>query len=193
MFIKFKKVIFVTEKKVKTEIKENIVKIPSGITVKIDLHEIVLEKGSIKQVVPYNHVYVFVEDKDSSIILKPNNKKKKYVSVSNTLKKIINNAIAGFNKQYVCKMQIVYSHFPMTAKVDGKKFIITNFYGEKKPRVVNIVEGVKIDVSGKEVVLSGIDKQKVGQVAGNIESIARLKKKDYRVFDDGIYIVEKAK
>lgn len=182
-----------TEKKVKNEIKENIVEIPSGITVKLDNDNIILEKGSVKQIVPYNHVYVSVENKGSSVILKPNSKKKPFISVSNTLRKIINNAIAGFDKEYVCKMQIVYSHFPMTAKVDGKRFIITNFYGEKKPRVVNVVDGVKIDISGKEVTISGIDKQKVGQVAGNIESIARLKKKDYRVFDDGIYIVEKVK
>jgi large subunit ribosomal protein L6 len=183
----------VTEKKVKNEIKENIVEIPSGITVKIDGNNIILEKGSVVQVVPYNHVYISIENKNNSLVLKPNSKKKPFISVSNTVKKIILNALAGFTKDYICKMQIVYSHFPMTAKVDKKKFIITNFYGEKKPRVVNVPEGVKVDISGKEVTISGKDKQKVGQVAGNIESIARLKQKDYRVFDDGIYIVEKAK
>lgn len=182
-----------TEKKVKNEIKENIVEIPSGITVKIDNDNIILEKGSVKQVVPYNHVYVSIENKGSSIVLIPNSKKKPFISVSNTLRKIINNAIAGFTKDYVCKMQIVYSHFPMTAKVDGTRFIITNFYGEKKPRVVNIPTGVKVEISAKDVIISGKDKQKVGQLAGNIEAIARLKQKDYRVFDDGIYIVEKAK
>lgn len=181
-----------TEKKVK-EIKENIIEIPSGVTVKIDHDKIVLEKNGAVQEVLYNHVYVSVDYKDNKIKITPNNKKKTFISVSNTVKKIILNALHGFTKDFVCKMQVVYSHFPMTVKVDGKKIVISNFYGEKKPRVVNIADGVKVEISGKEVVISGKNKQKVGQVAGNLESIARLKEKDYRVFDDGIYIVEKAK
>jgi len=183
----------VTEKKGKKEIKENIIEIPNGINVTIDDSKIILEKASVVQEVPYNHVYISVEKLDNSVKVIPNNKKTKYTSVSNTIKKLILNAIQGFDKDFVCKLQVVYSHFPMTAKVENNKFIISNFYGEKKQRVVNLVSGVKVEISGKEITLSGKDKQKVGQLAGNIESIARMKNKDYRVFDDGIYIVEKVK
>jgi len=185
-------VIFVT-KKIKNEIKENIIEVPKDITFKIDDHKVIFEKGDLKQEVLYNHVYVSVVQKENSIVIRPNNKKKTYLAVSNTLRKIMNNTIEGFTKEFVCKMQVVYSHFPITTKVNKDKFIITNFYGEKKPRVVNIASNVKIEINGKDITLSGRDKQAVGQTAGNIESKTKLKDKDYRVFDDGIYIVEKSK
>jgi large subunit ribosomal protein L6 len=183
----------VTEKKAKKEIKENIIEIPTGVTFTIDDSKLVLEKASVVQEVPYNHVYISLEKTDGGLKIIPNHKKSKYISVSNTLKKIILNTIEGFDRDFICKMQIVYSHFPLTVKIENNKFVIVNFYGEKKNRTVPLVEGVKVEISGKDIVLSGNNKQKVGQLAGSIESIARLKNKDYRVFDDGIYIVEKAK
>ena len=180
-----------TEKKAKKEIKENIIEIPEGITFTIDDSKLSLEKASVVHEVPYNHVYISLEKTDGGVKIIPNQKKSKYISVSNTLKKIILNSIEGFDRDFVCKMQIVYSHFPITVKIENNKFVIVNFYGEKKPRTVPLVPGVKIEISGKEIILSGNDKQKVGQIAGRIESIARFKNKDYRVFDDCIYIVEK--
>jgi large subunit ribosomal protein L6 len=42
------------------------------------------------------------------------------------------------------------------------------------------------------VVLTGIDKEKVGNTAANIEHATRIRKRDPRVFQDGIYITERA-
>ncbi|HOV66806.1 MAG TPA: 50S ribosomal protein L6, partial [Methanoregulaceae archaeon] len=42
------------------------------------------------------------------------------------------------------------------------------------------------------VTLSGIDKEKVGNSAANIEHATRIRNRDPRVFQDGIYIVERA-
>ncbi len=182
-----------TEKKNKKEIKENVLTIPQEIVCSIEKDSVILKKGDDILTIPYNHVFVSVDVKDNTITIKPNNKKKMFLSVSNTIKKIINNAVNGFSKDYVYKMEVVYSHFPMTVKIDKNKLIISNFYGEKKPRVVSISKNVNIQVNGKEIVLSGKDKQAVGQTAGAIEAKTRMKNKDYRVFDDGIYIVEKAK
>ena len=50
---------------------------------------------------------------------------------------------------------------------------------------------MKVTVNGDEVVVTGIDKEKVGNTAANIESATRIRKRDPRVFQDGIYIVEK--
>lgn len=185
--------IFVSEKIQKKEIKENIIEVSQEVQVEIKNDLVILKKGNDVLEVPFNHVYVSVKYEDGKIIVTPNNKKKTYTSVSNTLRKIINNTLLGFEKDYVCKMAIVYSHFPITVSLEGDKFTIKNFYGEKKPRVLKVPKDVKIDVKGREIIISGKDKQKVGQAAGNIESRTRMKKKDYRVFDDGIYIVEKSK
>jgi len=182
-----------TEKKTTKEIKENVVNLPEGVTCKVLNDKLVFEKAGVVQEVTYNHVYVTIIAEGNNLNIKPNSKKKLFISVSNTIKKIINNTLEGFERDYVCKMQIVYKHFPITVKIEDNKFKIINFYGEKKVREVNIAPKVKIDINGKELTLSGINKQAVGQTAGSIESKTRLKGKDYRVFDDGIYIVEKVK
>jgi large subunit ribosomal protein L6 len=42
-----------------------------------------------------------------------------------------------------------------------------------------------------EVVVTGIDKENVGQTAANIERCAVIKNRDRRVFQDGIYLLGK--
>jgi large subunit ribosomal protein L6 len=103
----------------------------------------------------------------------------------------IKNMMNGVLNGYVNKLRIVYSHFPMKVSVKGSEFIVDNFLGEKYPRRTNILEGVKVEIKGNEVTVSGIDKEKVGQTAANIEQVTKIKRLDVRVFQDGIYIIEK--
>jgi large subunit ribosomal protein L6 len=175
----------------KKEIKENIIEVPSDINVTFDGAKIILEKAGNKREVKFNPVYVSVDLKDNNLIIMPVKLKKKNLSVSNTIKKIIENTINGFDKEYIYKLAIVFSHFPISIKVQGKEVMISNFLGEKKPRKTKILPNCKIEINGKDIVVRGHDKYAVGQTAGNLESTARVTKRDYRVFDDGIYITEK--
>jgi len=50
---------------------------------------------------------------------------------------------------------------------------------------------VTVEAKGENVTVSGIDKEKVGQTAANIERATKVKKRDIRVFQDGVYIVSK--
>ena len=61
------------------------------------------------------------------------------------------------------------------------------------PRSANILAGVDVKVRTRQkIVVSGIDKEAVGQTAANIERSTTVKKRDRRVFQDGIYLIEKA-
>src|SRR5438876_263934 len=82
------------------------------------------------------------------------------------------------------------SHLPVTVKVDEKAKVlkIENFTGEKTPRYAKIVEGVKVDVKGEDISVEGIDLKSVSQTAANIQDSTKIKKKDLRVFLDGIYV-----
>jgi len=62
---------------------------------------------------------------------------------------------------------------------------------KKKPRVAKILGETKVKVSGNEVTVSGINKEDVGQTAANIEQKTKIKRFDPRIFQDGIYIVQK--
>jgi large subunit ribosomal protein L6 len=50
-----------------------------------------------------------------------------------------------------------------------------------------------VEIRGQEVIVEGIDKEECGQTAANLEQATKIKDKDPRVFQDGIYIVEKPK
>ncbi len=108
-----------------------------------------------------------------------------------TIKAHINNMITGVTKGFTYKMKIVYAHFPMTVKVQGDKVIIENFLGERHPRKAKILGDTKVQVKGDEVHITGIDKEDVGQTMANIEQATKIKRRDPRVFQDGIYLISK--
>ncbi|MEM1560028.1 MAG: 50S ribosomal protein L6 [Ignisphaera sp.] len=102
----------------------------------------------------------------------------------------IKNMIIGVTKGWRYKLKIVTTHFPVTVKVVGNNVMIENFLGERSPRKAKILEGVKAKVEGKDIIIEGIDIEKVAQTAANIELATRITDKDRRVFVDGIYIYE---
>lgn len=104
----------------------------------------------------------------------------------------IENMILGVTKGFRYKLKIVYSHFPITVKVQGREVVIENFLGEKAPRRAKIVgDDVTVKVTKDDVIVEGIDIENVGQTAANIEMATKVKGLDRRVFMDGIYIYER--
>ena len=107
----------------------------------------------------------------------------------------LRNMALGIDEGFEYRLKAVFSHFPMSLKVDGKQMIINNLFGEKVPRVAKLPWSpaeVEVRVENKtDVVVRGADREKVGQTAANIERACRIKKRDRRVFQDGIYIVSK--
>ena len=107
----------------------------------------------------------------------------------------LRNMALGIDEGFEYRLKAVFSHFPMSLKVDGKQMVINNLFGEKVPRVAKLPWSpaeVEVRVENKtDVVVRGADREKVGQTAANIERACRIKKRDRRVFQDGIYIVSK--
>jgi large subunit ribosomal protein L6 len=103
----------------------------------------------------------------------------------------IKNMIDGVTKGYEYRLKTVYAHFPINVSVEGQRVVIKNFAGEKTPRYSDILPGTKVEVKGQEISVRGINVESVGQTAANIEAATRVRGKDARVFQDGIYIVSK--
>jgi large subunit ribosomal protein L6 len=112
-------------------------------------------------------------------------------AIAGTLAAEVRNIIKGVETPYVAELELVYMHFPSALKVAGNKVIVENFVGERKPREIDIMDGVDVKINGTKITLSGIDKYKVGQMAANLESKVNIKNKDRRVFKDGIFITKK--
>ena len=113
------------------------------------------------------------------------------VGLAGTWEAHVKNMIKGVTEGFEYRMKIIYSHFPIKTSIKGNEIVIENFLGERFPRRADIAEGVTAKVSGDTVTLSGVDKEKVGQTAANIEKATMIKNYDPRVFQDGIYLVSR--
>lgn len=102
----------------------------------------------------------------------------------------IKNMVEGAVYGYKYKLKIVYSHFPMTAQIDKDTVLIKNFLGEKFPRKAKIRGTTKVEAKGAEIIVSGYDKEDVSQTASSIEQSAKVKNKDIRRYQDGVYLIE---
>ena len=99
--------------------------------------------------------------------------------------------ITGVTKGYSYKLKIVFSHFPITVKVQNKSVLIENFTGERRARSVKILGDVKVKIDPEDIIITGSNLEQVSQTAANIEQSTRVRNKDPRVFLDGIYVYER--
>lgn len=118
--------------------------------------------------------------------------RKKEMAMLGTIHAHITNMITGVTQGYTYKLTIVYSHFPITVDVADDEVIIKNLYGQRDPRRAKIFgDDVKVKVDGDEVIITGINKEHVGQTSANIQEICKLRgkyHKDPRRFMDGIWL-----
>lgn len=127
----------------------------------------------------------------NKVIVSSNSSRKKRRSAVGTVISRIKNMFEGVVNPFSSKLKVVYSHFPISVSVEGDKVKIENFIGEEKPRAAEIVGDTEVNVKGEDIELRGPDKEAVGQTAANIEQATQAKGRDPRVFQDGIYIVER--
>lgn len=115
------------------------------------------------------------------------------IAEARTIASHIRNLITGLSKTFECRLEVVYSHFPMNITVKEKHVEIYNLAGAKHPRKAKIVGNTKVEVKGKDVTVKGHNKDDVGQTAANMEQVTRVKGKDIRVFQDRIYVTSKVR
>ncbi|MBI5681213.1 MAG: 50S ribosomal protein L6 [Methanobacterium sp.] len=166
------------------------IEIPEGIDVTINGE--VTVKGSKGQLSrKFKHSNIVIKKEDEKIVLESNFPKKRDKAMLGTIKSHIDNMIIGLTDGFTYNMKIVYAHFPMTVKAAGDKVIIENFLGERYPRTAKIVGNAKVQIKGEEAIVTGANKEEVGQTAANLEQATKIKGRDPRVFQDGIYLVSR--
>jgi len=173
------------------EIKVKTVKIPENVRVNLDgkIVEVIGDKARLVR--DFSHAPVLIQLEDGEVKISAFWPRRKEAAIVGTVCSHIENMIRGVTKGFTYKLKIVYSHFPISVKVEGKKILIDNFTGERSPRVAKIVEDTKVIVKGEDIIVQGINLEEISQTAANIEQATKVKSKDPRVFLDGIYIYEK--
>lgn len=146
------------------------------------------EKAELKKSMKNYRANIKIEGNKIIIEGKPVTRRTR--DVVKTIISHIQNMVEGAIYGYVYKLKIVYSHFPMTAQVENDTVLVKNFLGEKFPRKAKIKGNTKVEVKGTEIIVSGYDKEDVSQTASNIEQHTKVKNKDIRRYQDGVYLVE---
>ena len=173
-----------------TEMKIQI-KVPEGLNANYD-NEIITIKGENGELSrTFSHPKIIIKVNNNIIEVSAKNVIKKEKALIGTYVAHIKNMIKGIDEGFIYKMKTVFSHFPIKTAVEGDNFVIQNFLGERSSRKAKILEGVKVEVKGDDVTVQGIDKEKVGQTVANIERATKIKKRDVRIFQDGVYRISK--
>lgn len=160
------------------------VTIPEGVKIEVAEQLLVVRgaQGEVRKIVPAT-IRVSVNGSKVDVCGQDN-------ALVNTVIAHIKNMFKGVKEGFTVKVKIVYAHFPITLEVKGKEAIVKNFLGEKLPRKAKIVGSTKIEVNGQDVTIFGVDKEAVGATLSNLKMATKIRKKDSRVFQDGLYVVE---
>jgi len=142
------------------------VSIPAGVTadLKGQLVSIKSGKGSLQQEI---HSAVEVKVEDNQIMFAPKEGAANANALAGTMRSLVNNMVEGVVNGFEKKLQLVGVGY--RAKSEGKVLDLT--LGFSHPVKFEIPEGITIDTpTNTEVVVKGIDKQLIGQVAANIRA-----------------------
>ncbi|MCL6500771.1 MAG: 50S ribosomal protein L6 [Candidatus Pacearchaeota archaeon] len=171
------------------------IRIPEKVDVKIELPKITVSgpQGTLER--EFKLRKVKVKKENDEIILEHEKATKNDKKLLNSIAAHISNMIKGVEEKYEYKLQICSVHFPITINIDKEKnsLVIKNFLGENKDREVRIRKDVDVKINGEFIVITSANKEEAGQQAADIENITKIKAKDRRVFQDGIWIVKKEK
>jgi large subunit ribosomal protein L6 len=137
------------------------------------------------------HALVEVEVEGDKVVFSTEETKRSVTSIVSTFRSHAENMVEGLQNEHIYKMKGVYAHFPMTIKQESNKVLIENFMGERKPREIDIEEGVTVEIDGEDLTIRGADKDAVSQTAGKIEQACSKGNRDPRTFQDGVYITSR--
>ncbi len=165
--------------------------IPEGVEVNVENNGVAVkgEKGELQR--NFVSKKITFSKSDNKVILSAKNATKREKTMMNTFKAHVKNMFKGVIEGHKYELKICSGHFPMNVALKGDELSIKNFLGEKVPRVMKIQPDVKVKIDGEKIVVEGIDIEKCGQCAANIEKTTRITNRDRRIFQDGIWITSK--
>jgi large subunit ribosomal protein L6 len=176
---------------VSIQIVENTVEIPENVQLALEGRKITVQGPKGKIVKDFTHTKLNIVKEGNTLKLSVENPRRAEAALVGTISAHVKNMIKGVSQGWIYKMKIVFVHFPTSVKVVGKEVHIENFVGERKARIAEILGNTKVTIKQDDVVIEGIDIDEVSQTAANIQTRAKVHKKDLRKFLDGIYVYSK--
>jgi large subunit ribosomal protein L6 len=141
--------------------------IPKGVTIKIEGNTVAVQgpKGKLDTTLPAG---IKVEQKDGNIVAIRENDSQS--ALHGLARALVNNAVEGVTKGWTRELEIVGIGY--RAEMKGKSTVVFNL-GYSHPIEYPLPSGVAAVVDPKQtrITLTGIDRQKVGQVAAEMRAL----------------------
>jgi len=146
--------------------------IPEGttVTIKNNLIEVSGPKGKISKDLNLNGFEIEIKDNILRVIPKNEKLNKEFHSKWGTYRAIINNLVLGVNEEFVKILE--FSGIGYRADIDNNKLNL--YFGFSHPVAIDIPDDLKIETTKNQIIVKGIDKEKVGQFASNIRKIRKV-------------------
>ncbi len=166
--------------------------IPEGVEVNIEKNTIFVKGSEGENKRKFYIGKLKMEKKDNKIKIGYEKSSKNEKRNMNTIISHIKNLIKGVQEKFEYKLKICFSHFPITVEIKNNEAIIKNFLGEKIARKFQLPKDAEVEMNKDILTVKSIDKEIAGQTAAILERSTRITNKDRRVFQDGIFMINKA-
>ena len=140
------------------------VAVPAGVEVKVAENNVVTvkgPKGTLERVLP---VEMSIKVEDGHVVVTRPNDLKKMKSLHGLTRTLIQNMVIGVSQGYEKALEV--NGVGYRAAKQGKKLVLN--LGYSHPVEMEDPEGLESKVDGNKIIVSGIDKEKVGQYAAEI-------------------------
>lgn len=170
---------------------EEIIEIPKGISCEIVDSSIICKTSTttLSHRISSPHIKALIAGNTIKLICEKGNKRQ-FKEIKSHIAHI-KNLFEGAQHPFVYTLEACNVHFPMTLKVEGEKVVINNFLGERTPRSAKIFPSVNVEIKGAKITVSAHNRELAGQTAAAIERATKVRSRDRRVFQDGIFIVSR--
>lgn len=143
------------------------IEIPEGVEIKLDGAKVTVKgpKGQLEREI---NPEMKVEISDNEINIARPNDQKEFRSLHGTTRSLIDNMIVGVTKGFEKELEIIGVGY--RAALQGKKLVIGAGYSH--PVEIEAEEDMEFEVpKNTQVIVKGIDKERVGAVAANIRAV----------------------
>ena len=138
--------------------------IPAGVTVDVKENNYVVVKGSKGTLERELPVEMDIKVEDGQVIVTRPSDLKKMKALHGLTRTLIQNMVIGVSEGYQKVLEV--NGVGYRASKQGKKLVLN--LGYSHPVEMEDPEGLESKVDGNKIVISGIDKEKVGQYAAEI-------------------------
>lgn len=143
------------------------VQIPAGVTITVDDANVVTVKGPKGTLTQALSPEMIIEQDAGVLTVKRPSDDKRHRALHGLTRTLINNMVVGTTAGFEKKLEIVGTGY--RAQMDGKKLVLN--LGYSHPVEFPEIEGITYEVPAPtKIVVKGIDKQKVGQMAADIRA-----------------------